>query len=623
MKLGFLLFTIISFFVNSSVFSQTGPGGVGNSSNNNLWLRADAGTFSDAGSTPALHTNQIRQWNDQSGNNRNAIQTTSANRPLLHLNAANGMPALRFTGDMFIDGPSLGISSSSGYTYILTFRDTVSNPGGINDGSGDFILDRTSATNELVSLKQVTGANYGFQKRNNSGGGLGGPSSSSSTNTNIKTVQMRRDYNVDYQMFYDAELQTSISETDGNKTPPNPRIGRHATTTNGGIKGYIHEFIVYNFALNSAQTIIVNNYLAAKYGYSLSSNDLYSQDNSTNGNFDYEVAGIGRINSSNIHSDAKGTGMLRILNPTGLGNNEFLMWGHNNGLAEAVNTSDVPSGVAARFERIWRVSERNTNNTANVNVGNIDMRWDLNDLGPITASDLRLLIDSDNDGSFNDETPISGAVHLGGGIYEFAGVSGGTGGIENNRRFTIGTINLNQTALPIELVFFTAQNIDNKLVKLEWQTASETNCDFFTIERSKDGSSWTPILKVNGAGNSLSTINYESFDNNPLNDVSYYRLKQTDYNGNFTYSQTRSIVIGNVNATIKIWPNPSNGILNIQSNELRFSEFKIFNSIGQEVSQNIIYLNQSEKEVMIDISMLKNGIYYFKTPNNSSTFFKY
>ena len=622
MKLDFLLFTIISFFVNSSVFSQTGPGGVGNSSNNNLWLRADAGTFSDAGSTPALNTNQIRQWNDQSGNNRNATQATSANRPLLHLNAANGMPALRFTGDMFIDGPSLGISSSSGYTYILTFRDTVNNPGGMNDGSGDFILDRTSASNELVSLKQITGSNYGFQKRNNSGGGLGGPLSSSSTNTNIKTVQMRRDYNVNYQLFYDAEIQSTISESDGNKTPPNPRIGRHATTTNGGIKGYIHEFIVYNFALNSAQTILVNNYLAAKYGYSLSSNDVYSQDNSTNGNFDYEVAGIGRINSSNIHSEAQGTGILRILNPTNLGNNEFLMWGHNNGLAEAVNTSDVPSGVAARFERVWRVSERNTNNTNNVNVGDIDMRWDLNGLGPITASDLRLLMDSDNDGFFSDETPISGAVHLGSGIYVFAGVSGGSGGIENNRRFTIGTINLSQTALPIELVYFSAQNIDNKQVKLEWQTASETNCDFFTIERSKDGISWTPILNINGAGNSLSTINYENFDNNPLNDVSYYRLKQTDFDGKFTYSETRIIVIGNMSNHIKIWPNPSNGFINIQSNELRFSEFKIYNSIGHDVSQKIIYLNQSEKEVLIDISMLKNGLYYIKTANSSNTFLK-
>jgi len=107
-----------------------------------------------------------------------------------------------------------------------------------------------------------------------------------------------------------------------------------------------------------------------------------------------------------------------------------------------------------------------------------------------------------------------------------------------------------------------------------------------------------------------------------LNDVSYYRLKQTDYDGKFTYSQTRSIVIGVVNATVKIWPNPSNGSINIQSNELRFSELKIYNSTGQEVSQNIVYLNQSEKEVLIDISMLKNGLYYLKTPNSSSTFLK-
>ena len=104
--------------------------------------------------------------------------------------------------------------------------------------------------------------------------------------------------------------------------------------------------------------------------------------------------------------------------------------------------------------------------------------------------------------------------------------------------------------------------------------------------------------------------------------MSYYRLKQTDFDGKFTYSETKIMVIGNMSNHIKIWPNPSNGIINIQSNELRFSEFKIYNSIGHDVSQNIIYLNQSEKEVLIDISMLKNGLYYIKTPNSSNTFLK-
>jgi hypothetical protein len=174
MKLHYQL-VITSFLLPTLFIAQTGPGGVGNSTNNNLWLRADAGTFTDAGVTPAAHTNQIQQWNDQSGNGRNATQGTAANRPLFHLNAANGRPGLRYTGNMFIDGPALGLANNGSYTYILTFRDTVSVIGGINDGAGHFILDRTAATNPLVSLKPVTGNFYGYQKRNDAGGGLGGP----------------------------------------------------------------------------------------------------------------------------------------------------------------------------------------------------------------------------------------------------------------------------------------------------------------------------------------------------------------------------------------------------------------------------------------------------------------
>jgi trimeric autotransporter adhesin len=78
------------------------------------WYRADAGTFTDLGTTAAANNQQVRQWNDQSGNSRHATQNTSGSRPVLRNNRANGIPGLLFTGNTFIDGPSLGISSTSG-----------------------------------------------------------------------------------------------------------------------------------------------------------------------------------------------------------------------------------------------------------------------------------------------------------------------------------------------------------------------------------------------------------------------------------------------------------------------------------------------------------------------------
>src|SRR5690606_33951886 len=103
-------------------------------------------------------------------------------------------------------------------------------------------------------------------------------------------------------------------------------------------------------------------------------------------------------------------GIVRVYNPTNLGDNEFFMWGHDNGSVTTINTVDVPAGVQGRLQRVWRVSERNT--TTSVTVGNLDVMFDLTDIGPITASDLRLLIDHDGDGSFSD----AGTLAIGGAI---------------------------------------------------------------------------------------------------------------------------------------------------------------------------------------------------------------
>ena len=282
------LLLALNFLFVTNIYSQTGAGGVGNSSSNVMWLSGDGTAFSDSGITPATSGQTVRIWNDRSGNGNNAFQNTAVNRPIYRTNVSNGMPALSFTGNLFIDGPGLGMSGTEGYTYFVTFQDTASIVGGINDGNGQFILDRTSATNNLVSLKPITGNVYAYQKRNNSGGGLGGPSSTTNINTSAKIIQMRRDYNVNYQIRYNGSLQNTLADADGATTPPNPRIGRHATTTNGGLRGFMNEFIIYNFALNTTQTIIVNNYLSAKYNIALSSNDLYTNDDAGNGNFDFE-----------------------------------------------------------------------------------------------------------------------------------------------------------------------------------------------------------------------------------------------------------------------------------------------------------------------------------------------
>jgi Secretion system C-terminal sorting domain len=111
--------------------------------------------------------------------------------------------------------------------------------------------------------------------------------------------------------------------------------------------------------------------------------------------------------------------------------------------------------------------------------------------------------------------------------------------------------------LPIQLLSFTA-NPFNRDVKLTWSTATEINNSHFTIQRSGRGDVFTDVLHVAGAGNSTTVQNYTAIDASPLPGVNYYRLKQTDFDGRYTYSNIR-VVNMNTSVPVSIFPNPFRG----------------------------------------------------------------
>ncbi len=111
--------------------------------------------------------------------------------------------------------------------------------------------------------------------------------------------------------------------------------------------------------------------------------------------------------------------------------------------------------------------------------------------------------------------------------------------------------------LPVELQGFAAKRFQEG-IKLNWATASETNNNYFTIERSANGSDFTTIGALKGSGTSLKAIDYTFFDSQPLNGLNYYRLKQTDYNGKYTYSSiTTANYAGKNKLLTNIYPNPT------------------------------------------------------------------
>ncbi len=225
------------------------------------------------------------------------------------------------------------------------------------------------------------------------------------------------------------------------------------------------------------------------------------------------------------------------------------------------------------------MSERNTANTADVDVGNVDIRFDLTGLGSVNAGDLRLLLDANNDGLFNDDSPISGATAIGSNVYQFTAVSGA---VLANRRFTLATINSITTPLPIGLIFFSAL-ADNGSVLLKWATATENNSDYFEVQRSTDGITWQSRSQVEATGNSTNTINYYTTDLiNGITGEIYYRLKEVDLNGNATYSGIQEINAVN-KKQLQTFPSPAQNILYVQTTNSGEKLSGMFNTSGQNV----------------------------------------
>ncbi len=122
---------------------------------------------------------------------------------------------------------------------------------------------------------------------------------------------------------------------------------------NQDLDGDVAEIIMYG-GINTAQRVIVENYLSAKYGISIA-NDHYAGDTPANGNFDYDVIGIGKENDAQ-HTQAQGDVLRLTANTTTLDNGDYLMAGHNN-TPHGTATTNLPAGVAERWARSWYVDK--------------------------------------------------------------------------------------------------------------------------------------------------------------------------------------------------------------------------------------------------------------------------
>ena len=167
------------------------------------------------------------------------------------------------------------------------------------------------------------------------------------------------------------------------------------------------------------------------------------------------------------------------------------------------------------------------------------------------------------------------------------------------------------TPLPIELLSFTA-TARGQVVDLNWITVTETNNDYFTLERSADGTEFESIAVVDGAGNSNATLYYKNTDTRPLKGTSYYRLKQTDFDGKFSYSQVVAVKFVET-GSLSVFPNPAQQSIQLSfmagNNESIFMQ--VFDARGTIVqSHNYFTGNEGVNNVNVDLSDTGAGVYF-------------
>jgi hypothetical protein len=168
--------------------------------------------------------------------------------------------------------------------------------------------------------------------------------------------------------------------------------------------------------------------------------------------------------------------------------------------------------------------------------------------------------------------------------------------------------------LPVELLSFNGENLGEKN-RLVWTTASETNNDYFTVERSDDGVTFSEITRVDGAGTSTQLRNYEAFDYYPNNGISYYRLKQTDFNGAFSYSAIISMENKFMVASVEnIHPNPSTGDINFDlvSTGEGTALVEVMDITGRVVISSSSGIKDGRNTLKVDISSLAQGSYILR-----------
>ncbi|HUR12445.1 MAG TPA: T9SS type A sorting domain-containing protein [Flavitalea sp.] len=175
--------------------------------------------------------------------------------------------------------------------------------------------------------------------------------------------------------------------------------------------------------------------------------------------------------------------------------------------------------------------------------------------------------------------------------------------------------------LPVELISFNATPYNNTRVLIDWKTGKELNFKGFDIERSRDGLNWSPLTYVAGNYNIESGNDYLYYDEDPIPGKSYYRLKLISSDGNYRYSEIRSVVINDIHSGLSILPNPvrTNATIRFAYGTNDMADIYVFDTGGKKVFSKTVSVTAGNNEVRLDNLQFARGIYVVQVVTGMKT----
>lgn len=181
---------------------------------------------------------------------------------------------------------------------------------------------------------------------------------------------------------------------------------------------------------------------------------------------------------------------------------------------------------------------------------------------------------------------------------------------------------LNCFLLPVELLNFKGEAMD-KTNNVHWQTETEINNDYFELQKSYDGTVYITLDKIQGNGNSYVLNSYSYIDESPANGITYYRLKQVDFDGSYSYSKT--IAVSNIfESIVEFFPNPTQGKLNLNFNSLASNSYIVsVSDISKVLFSRELNVRQGSSSLQLDeFQDLAQGMYFITVTDNSGKVIK-